>query len=358
MSIIFETGFVERTALNASSPHKLTVNWFINSSLAHIYFHRTYIINLFMERILISGGAGFIGSHLCDYLLKKGFGVVAVDNFITGSRGNIKHNLENPNFEFLEIDVSKEIAQVDNLGYIFHLASPASPADYQNLSEEIALVNSIGTLNLLKLAQKNKARFLLASTSEVYGDPEVHPQKESYKGNVNSYGFRSCYDESKRFAETLAYIYVHKYDLDIRIVRIFNTYGPRMRKNDGRVVSNFINQALEGSPITVYGDGIQTRSFCFVSDMVEAIYEIMFKEGIKGEIFNLGNPDEYTMIDLAKKIKKMVGSSSEIVFKPLPEDDPTRRCPDISKIKQVLGWEPKVGIEDGLLKTIKFYQSL
>ena len=220
------------------------------------------------------------------------------------------------------------------------------------------MVNSLGTLNLLKLAVDKKAKFLMASTSEVYGDPEEHPQKESYRGNVNSFGPRSCYDESKRFAETLVYIYRKKFNLDARLVRIFNTYGPRMRKNDGRVVSNFINQAILESPLTVYGNGGQTRSFCFVSDMVDGIFKAMFSKGTEGEIFNLGNPEEYKMIDLANKIKKMTESNSKITYSDLPEDDPSRRCPDILKAKEILNWEPKVKMDEGLLKTIEYYRSI
>ena len=311
-----------------------------------------------MEKVLVAGGAGFIGSHLCDLLISKGFFVYCLDNFITGKRENIKSLESNPNFELVDINLIKDEVKIPELNYIFHLASPASPADFQNLSEEIALVNSFGTLSLLKLAVEKKAKFLMASTSEIYGDPEEHPQKETYRGNVNSFGPRSCYDESKRFAETLVYIYRKKFNLNARLVRIFNTYGPRMRKDDGRVVSNFINQAISGSPLTVYGNGSQTRSFCFVSDMVDGIYQAMYSENSDGEIFNLGNPEEYKMIDLANKIKNMTNSNSEIIYTNLPEDDPSRRCPDISKAKQKLNWEPKVKVDDGLQKTIEYYKSL
>lgn len=311
-----------------------------------------------MEKVLVTGGAGFIGSHLCDLLISNGFFVYCLDNFLTGKRENIKSLESNPNFELVNIDLTKDEIKISELNYIFHLASPASPADFKNLSEEIALVNSLGTLNLLKLAVEKKAKFLMASTSEVYGDPEEHPQKETYRGNVNSFGPRSCYDESKRFAETLVYIYRKKFNLDARLVRIFNTYGPRMRKDDGRVVSNFINQAISGSPMTVYGNGSQTRSFCYVSDMVEGIYQAMYSENSDGEIFNLGNPEEYKMIDLANKIKEMTESNSEIIYTNLPEDDPSRRCPDISKAKQILNWEPKVKVDEGLQKTIEYYKSI
>ena len=311
-----------------------------------------------MEKVLVAGGAGFIGSHLCDLLISKGFFVYCLDNFITSKRENIKALESNPNFKLVNVDLTKDEINIPELDYIFHLASPASPADFKNLSEEIALVNSFGTLNLLKLAVEKKAKFLMASTSEIYGDPEEHPQKETYRGNVNSFGSRSCYDESKRFAETLVYIYRKKFNLNARLVRIFNTYGPRMRKDDGRVVSNFINQAISGSPLTVYGNGNQTRSFCYVSDMVEGIYQAMYAENSDGEIFNLGNPEEYKVIDFANKIKSMTNSNSETVYSDLPEDDPSRRCPDISKAKEVLNWEPKVKVDEGLQKTIEYYKSI
>ncbi len=311
-----------------------------------------------MEKVLVTGGAGFIGSHLCEYLLKKGYFVYCLDNFLTGKRENIALLESNQNFKFLNVDLIDENIDVPEVNYIFHLASPASPADFQNLSEEIALVNSLGTLNLLKFAVDKKAKFLMTSTSEVYGEPKEHPQKETYRGNVNSFGPRSCYDESKRFAETLVYIYRKKFNLNARLVRIFNTYGPRMRKDDGRVISNFINQAISNNPITVYGDGQQTRSFCYVSDMVEGIYKTMFSERSEGQIINLGNPEEYKMIELAEKIKKMTGSQSKIVFSDLPEDDPSRRCPDISKAKEILSWEPKIKVDEGLKKTIEYYKSI
>lgn len=311
-----------------------------------------------MEKVLVTGGAGFIGSHLCNLLIDKGYFVYCLDNLLTGKRENIKSLESNPNFEFLDMDLVKNEIEIDEINYIFHLASPASPADFKSLSEEIALVNSLGTLNLLKLGVNKKAKFLMASTSEVYGEPEEHPQKESYRGNVNSFGPRSCYDESKRFAETLVYIYRKKFNLDARLVRIFNTYGPRMRKDDGRVVSNFINQAISQKPLTIYGDGEQTRSFCYVSDMVDGIFKAMFSENTDGKIFNLGNPEEYKMIDLANKIKEMTKSNSEITYSDLPEDDPSRRCPDISKAKEILNWEPKVKVDEGLQKTIEYYKNI
>lgn len=312
-----------------------------------------------MQKVLVTGGAGFIGSRLCDLLILRGYKVVCVDNLITGSKKNIEHLLDNSNFKFLEADVTNSTSHYPlAISHIFHLASPASPIDYQNYPEETLLVNSLGTLNILKLARKEKAAVLIASTSEIYGDPKEHPQKETYWGNANSFGPRACYDESKRFSEAASYVFIHKYGLDARIVRIFNTYGPRMQKDDGRVVSNFIGQAIEAKPLTIYGDGKQTRSFCFVSDMVEGIFKAMFSEGTKEEIFNLGNPEEYTILELAEKIKEMTGSKSEFIFEPFPQDDPMQRQPDISKAKEVLGWEPKVSVDKGLQKTIEYYRSL
>lgn len=313
------------------------------------------------KTVLVTGGAGFIGSHLCEALLKKGYGVICVDNLITGSKKNIKHLLSDKNFKFLKHDIiepfnNETMKQLSNLSFLFHLASPASPYDFEKLAEEIALVNSVGTIKMLELVEKTGARFLLGSTSEVYGDPKEHPQKETYYGNVNSFGPRSCYDESKRFGEAMTYIYLNKYDLDARIVRIFNTYGPRMRKDDGRAVSNFINQAIRGKSLTVYGKGNQTRSFCYVDDMVEGLMRVMLSAKAKGQVINLGNPEEYKVIDLAKKIKKMTGSKSKIVFSNLPADDPMRRQPDISKAKKLLAWSPKVSLTDGLKKTIEYYK--
>ncbi len=281
-----------------------------------------------------------------------------MDNLITGSKKNIEHLQNNGDFEFIEADITKGKLEVDSVQYIFGLASPASPTDFEELSEEILRVNSFGTVNMLELAKKNGAKFLMASTSEVYGEPLEHPQKETYFGNVNSFGLRSCYDEGKRFAEAACRVYLKKYDLDLRIIRIFNTYGPRMRTNDGRALITFVAQAIKNEPITVFGDGSHSRSFCYVTDMVEGIYKAMFSEGTKGEIFNLGNPEESSMKDLAKKIKEISGSRSEIVFKPLPPDDPSRRQPDISKAKKVLDWEPEVGLEEGLKKTIGYYKTL
>lgn len=307
---------------------------------------------------LVTGGAGFIGSHLCERLLTDGYAVICVDNLITGSEKNIEHLRQNPNFRFERLDITWEWKDLGKIDYLFHLASPASPVDYQKYPEETAEVNSMGTIGMLKQAANHKARFLLASTSEIYGDPLEHPQKETYWGNVNTFGPRSCYDESKRFAETYTYIFLHKYDLDARVVRIFNTYGPKMQHDDGRVVSNFINMALEGNPLKVDGDGSQTRSFCFISDMVDGLTVAMFGKNTTGEIFNLGNPDEFTIKNLAEKVIEMTESSSKIEFSEnFRENDPMRRRPDITKARNLLGWEPKVGLEEGLEKTIKYYKS-
>jgi nucleoside-diphosphate-sugar epimerase len=304
-------------------------------------------------KVLVSGGAGFIGSHVCEAVLNKGYDVLCIDNLCTGNKKNIEHLLNDSNFKFIEHDVTKPIdLKVD---FIFHLASPASPVDYQKLPVETSMANSIGTYNILQLALKNNARFLLASTSEVYGDPIEHPQKETYWGNVNPFGVRSCYDESKRFAEALTMSFHRKYNLDVRIARIFNTYGPRMRLDDGRVIPNFIVQAISQKPITVYGNGRQTRSFCFISDMVGGLMKFMFIDGLSGEVINLGSTDERKIIYIAEILKKLINSKSDIVFKPLPEDDPTKRKPDITKAKKVLGWETKVDLKAGLTKTIDWF---
>lgn len=311
-----------------------------------------------METCLVTGGAGFIGSHLCDKLIENGYKVICLDNLLTGSKKNIEHLLDNSNFEFIEADTCEPINIDRPINYIFHLASPASPADFDKIPEEVLLANSLGGLNVLRVAKDKNARLLMASTSEVYGDPKEHPQKETYWGNVNSFGPRSCYDESKRFAEAATYVYLNKYAVDVRMIRIFNTYGPRMRKDDGRVISNFINQALEQKPLTIYGKGDHSRSFCFVSDLVEGISKAMFSDNTKGEIINLGNPEEYKIIALADKVKKLTNSSSEITFKELPQDDPSQRQPDISKAKKLLGWEPKVTVDEGLQKTIEYYKAI
>ncbi|UZE92320.1 MAG: SDR family oxidoreductase [Methanosarcinales archaeon] len=306
-----------------------------------------------MAKIMVTGGAGFIGSHLCEKLLNDGHRVICLDNLCTGTSENIAHLSNNKNFTYLQHDIIKPLTTKEEIDYLFHLASPASPVDYQRLPVETLLTGSSGTHNALELAKEKDATFLLASSSEVYGDPTIHPQPESYWGNVNPIGPRSCYDEAKRFAEALTMAYHRKHGLDVRIARIFNTYGPRMRKEDGRAIPNFITQALANEPITVYGDGSQTRSFCYISDMVDGICRAMFSNGAEGEVINLGNPDEVTIRELAEKVKKLINSDSEIAFKALPQDDPKRRCPDIFKAKEILNWEPKVDLDAGLNKTIK-----
>jgi dTDP-glucose 4,6-dehydratase len=305
-------------------------------------------------KILITGGAGFIGSHLCDYLLEQGHYVICVDNLLTGDIKNIKHNLQNKRFEFIKHDVIKPFKFSGKIDFILHFASPASPVDYLNYPLETLDVGSIGTKNLLELAKKKKAKFMLASTSEVYGDPNLSPQNESYFGNVNPIGPRSVYDEAKRFAEALTSAYKREKLVDTRIARIFNTYGPRMALEDGRVVPNFVKQALTGQALTVYGDGSQTRSFCYVSDLVSGIYKLM--QGKISEPVNLGNPKELKIIDFANVIIKLTGSRSRITNKPLPEDDPKQRRPDISRAKKELGWEPKIGLDEGLKKTIEYFR--
>ncbi len=307
---------------------------------------------------VVSGGAGFIGSHLCKALLVQGHRVFCFDNLLTGDEVNLIQVKDDTDFTSIRLDVTEKLPILEKIDYIFHLASPASVPDYQKYPEETALVNSVGTRNLLKLAKTYEARFLFASTSEVYGDPQEHPQKESYWGNVNPVGVRACYDESKRFGEMITMLYQRKWGVDARITRIFNTYGPRMRKNDGRVISNFINQALENQPLTVYGNGNQTRSFCYVADLVSGIIKMMLSDKTNGQVVNLGNPEEYQVKDLAKKIISLVGSKSQIVYRALPEDDPQRRRPDISRAKKLLGWEPQVGIDEGLRKTIEYYKSI
>lgn len=312
-----------------------------------------------MQSVLVTGGAGFLGSHLCERLIKDGYKVTCLDNLLTGSEKNLEQLTDSPNFQFVNADIVSpgEKLPKEHFDYIFHLASPASPVDYQNYPEETLLTNSTGTLNVLKLAKETGAKLLIASTSEVYGDPLEHPQKETYFGNVNSFGPRSCYDEGKRFGEAATYVYIRKYDIDARIIRIFNTYGPRMQKDDGRVVSNFIMAALTGEPLKIDGDGSQTRSFCYVDDLIEGMLKAMFTGETKGEVFNLGNPGEFTVRQLAEKVKEITGSASEIVFSgEFRENDPMRRRPDITKAKTVLGWEPKVDLEEGLAKTIEYYK--
>ena len=307
---------------------------------------------------IVTGGAGFIGSNLVDALLLRGYKVFALDNLLTGNEDNLREANKQKDFTFIKYDVINELPVLGPINYIYHLASPASVPDYQKYPEETALVNTVGTRALLKVAKAHGAKFLFTSTSEVYGDPKEHPQKETYWGNVNPNGIRACYDESKRFGEMMTMLYVRKFGVDARIARIFNTYGPKMRPDDGRVISNFVNQALKNEPISVYGDGKQTRSFCFVSDMVTGLISLMEHEQTKGEVVNLGNPEEYTMIDLATKVKTMTGSLSEIVHKDLPADDPMQRKPDISKARKLLGWEPKVSVDSGLKLTVAYYKAL
>lgn len=304
-------------------------------------------------RILVTGGAGFIGSHLIDRLIQEGNEVICLDNFYTGRKHHLLKWLDHPYFELIRHDVTEPIRlEVDQ---IYHLACPASPVHYQYNPVKTIKTNVLGTLNMLGLAKRVKARFLLASTSEVYGDPEVHPQPEEYRGNVNPIGIRSCYDEGKRVAETLAFDYHRQNNVDIRVARIFNTYGPRMLENDGRVVSNFVVQALQGIPLTIYGDGSQTRSFCYVSDLVDGLVRLMNNQHL-GPV-NLGNPEEYTILALAQTIQGMINPDVEIQCKPLPEDDPRRRKPDITRAQQWLGWQPTIPLQAGLRRTVADFRS-
>ncbi|MDD5364267.1 MAG: SDR family oxidoreductase [Gallionellaceae bacterium] len=307
-----------------------------------------------MNTILVTGGAGFLGSHLCDRLIADGAEVLCVDNFFTGSRQNVAHLLEHPKFELLRHDVTFPLyVEVDQ---IYNLACPASPVHYQFDPVQTTKTSVHGAINMLGLAKRVKARIFQASTSEVYGDPEVHPQPEAYWGRVNPVGPRSCYDEGKRCAETLFFDYHRQHRLDIKVVRIFNTYGPRMHPNDGRVVSNFIVQALKGDDLTLYGDGSQTRSFCYVDDMIEGFVRMMATEtGFTGPV-NMGNPGEFTILELAEKVLHLVGGKSKIVFQPLPTDDPRQRQPDIGLARSSLGWQPKVALDDGLLETIAYFR--
>ncbi len=303
-------------------------------------------------RILITGGAGFLGSHLTDRLMEQGHEVICLDNFYTGNKRNLLRWLQNPYFELIRHDITEPIRlEVDQ---IYHLACPASPIHYQSNPVKTIKTNVTGTLNMLGLAKRVKARFFLASTSEVYGDPTVHPQSEGYRGNVNCTGIRACYDEGKRVAETLTYDYHRQNGVDVRVVRIFNTYGPRMLPNDGRVVSNFIVQALQGEPLTVYGDGSQTRSFCYVSDLVDGFIRLMNSEHT--EPVNIGNPSEYTILELAKTIQDMVNPGADLIYKPLPQDDPKQRQPDITRAQTWLGWQPTVPLAEGLKLTIDYFR--
>jgi len=306
-----------------------------------------------MKTILVTGGTGFLGSHLCEKLLDLNNYVICLDNNFTGNLQNIAHLRGNPHFEFIRHDITKEIfLEVDE---IYHLACPASPKDYQFNSIKTIKTNILGTLNMLGLAKRTGAKILLTSTSEIYGDPKISPQIEEYWGNVNPIGIRSCYDEGKRLAETLMMEYHRNCNVDTRIVRIFNTYGPRLNKNDGRVISNFVVQALEEKPITIYGEGSQTRSFCYVDDLIDGIIKLM--DSNYNFPVNIGNPNEITIKEIAEKILKLTGSKSEIIYKPLPEDDPTKRKPDISKAKNILHWEPKINLEEGLIKTIQYFMN-
>src|SRR5213595_637753 len=305
-------------------------------------------------RAVVTGGAGFLGSHLCDRLLERDYEVVCLDNLLTGNTSNIAHLMGHSNFKFIKYNVIDYLFVEGPVDAVLHFASPASPIDYLEMPIQTLKVGSLGTHKALGLAKEKKARFLLASTSEVYGDPLVNPQPETYWGNVNPIGPRGVYDEAKRFAEALTMAYHRTHGIETRIVRIFNTHGPRMRLNDGRVVPNFISQALRGEPLTIYGDGSQTRSFCYVSDLVEGIVRLLRSD--HSEPVNCGNPTEISILQFAERIKALTGSKSEIVFRPLPEDDPRVRQPDITKARTLLGWEPRVALEDGLRRTIDFFR--
>jgi UDP-glucuronate decarboxylase len=306
--------------------------------------------------VLVTGGAGFLGSHLCERLLANGCDVLCVDNFFTGTRHNVEHLLPDPSFELLRHDITFPLyVEVDQ---IYNLACPASPVHYQFDPVQTTKTSVMGAINMLGLAKRTKARILQASTSEVYGDPDVHPQPESYWGNVNPIGLRSCYDEGKRCAETLFFDYHRQHKMEIRVVRIFNTYGPRMHPRDGRVVSNFIVQALRGEDITIYGDGMQTRSFCYVDDLIDGLVRMMNNEENFVGPANIGNPSEFTMLELAKAVLRLTGSSSRLVFQPLPNDDPRQRQPDISQARERLGWQPQIELEAGLPRTIDYFKAL
>ena len=305
-------------------------------------------------RIVVTGGAGFVGSHLCDLCLREGHEVVAVDNLVTGSEQNLAH-IKSDKFEYSNQDISDGITVDGEVDFIFNMASPASPVDYMELPIETLRVGAMGTFNALELAREKGAGFLMASTSEIYGDPHVHPQVETYWGNVNTVGPRSCYDEAKRYSEALVMSFHTVHKLDTKIVRIFNTYGPRMRLNDGRIVPNFMKQAILGEPLTVYGDGSQTRSFCYVSDLVDGIYKL----GMSHEHMpvNIGNPTEFTVLEFAHLVTKMSGSTSTLEYRALPQDDPKQRKPDITRAKEILGWTPKVELEEGLKYTLEYFQN-
>jgi dTDP-glucose 4,6-dehydratase len=306
-------------------------------------------------RAVITGGAGFLGSHLCDYFLERGWDVLCLDNLVTGAESNISHLLRHPRFRFAQQDVTTYIDVSGPVEAVMHFASPASPPDYLKLPIQTLKVGALGAHNTLGLAMAKKAKYMLASTSECYGDPEVSPQPESYWGRVNPIGPRGVYDEAKRFAEAITMAYHRYHGVDTRIVRIFNTYGPRMRLNDGRALPNFLYQALSGEPITVYGDGSQTRSFCYVSDLISGIYKLL--ESDEHEPVNLGNPREITILEFAKRVRALAGATVPIVFHPLPQDDPKQRCPDIAKARRILQWEPTVSLEDGLQLTYEYFRN-
>jgi dTDP-glucose 4,6-dehydratase len=307
-------------------------------------------------RAVVTGGAGFLGSHLCDYLIEKGWDVLCIDSLITGVESNVGHLTTHARFRILRQDVTRYIDVPGPVDYVLHFASPASPVDYLKLPIQTLKVGALGTHNSLGLALAKKAKYLLASTSECYGDPQVTPQNESYWGHVNPIGPRGVYDEAKRFAEAMTMAYHRSHGLDTHIVRIFNTYGPRMRLNDGRALPNFVHQGLTGLPITVYGDGKQTRSFCYVSDLIDGIYRLMMSS--EHEPTNIGNPQEITILEFAERVRRLLGVTAPIVFEPLPQDDPKQRCPDISKARKLLGWEPKVGLEEGLQSTLAYFRQV
>jgi len=310
-----------------------------------------------MSRVLVTGGAGFLGSHLCETLVSEGHDIVCLDNFGSGQKKNIEHLLDEPNFELIDRDV-RTPSSLPSVDRIYHLASRASPEDFTEFPVKIALANTQGTRRLLDHARACDARMVYASTSEVYGDPEEHPQKETYNGNVNIRGVRGCYDESKRFGETLTVAYNRRYNLGVRTVRIFNTYGPRMRPDDGRVIPNFVTQALRGEDLTVYGDGQQTRSFCYVDDLIRGIVDLMRADDLEYDVYNMGKQNERTIEELAKEVIEATDSSSKIVYEPLPEDDPSRRQPDITRAKSDLDWEPEIPLNKGLNKTVSYFRSV
>ncbi len=352
---------------NACSTRYYILDTRCNYTLSHIgdlSQQLIFMYNSVMETVIVTGGVGFIGSHLCERLLEMSYKVIAVDNLITGSEQNIACLKQNPNFQFINHDVTKPLPENVDAQYVFHLASPASPnhhsaISYHKLPLETMMVNTVGTYELLKFCEKYKTKFLFASTSEVYGDPLEHPQEETYRGNVSTTGPRSVYDEAKRFGETITSYFWRERNVDGRIVRIFNTYGPRMNKEDMRMIIVFINQALSGQPITIFGDGSQTRSLCYVDDTVEGILRLMFKPNTRRQIINIGSDEEHTVLEYATRIKEIIHAQSEIIFsEELPEDDPKMRRADITKARELLGWEPKVSLEEGLQKIITYFKNM